>query len=491
MARVINIPDDQETIQAGIDAAEDGDTVLVQPGEYYESINFEGKAITVGSLYLTTRNEVYIDSTVFKDRIVGVRFDSREDENSIFTGFTIYNSSDQHGDWVGEIDIINSSPCINHIVVRGAKGQHTSGIFCRGESNPLISYVTIFDNNSGCWCGGGVKCYDSSSPILMNCTIANNGLESHGCYGLNVHGGNPILINCILWGNNKRQIIVFDTLTLLNCNVQWGLDSISIAENGHLIWDESNFSEDPLFVDLDNDDFCLTEDSPCIDAGDPESDLDPDGTQADMGAYYFHQRDIEVEADELQFDGVQTGTIDSVALVINNVGLTTLRITSMYIEPLETPFYIWWEREFQDIEPETSFTEWVKFAPDAEDEYNAMLTIASDDPDEEVVEVTLNGTALGVTDDEDHALSDFAITSAYPNPFNSETIISYSITQPGIVNLGIYDLSGREITSLYNGQRGVGEYSNTWNAKGIPTGVYVCRLSCNNQFRTEKLVVVR
>ena len=50
-----------------------------------------------------------------------------------------------------------------------------------------------------------------------------------------------------------------------------------------------NINADPLFTDLENGDYTLQEDSPCIDAGDPDSPWDPDGTIADMGAYYFHQ----------------------------------------------------------------------------------------------------------------------------------------------------------------------------------------------------------
>jgi len=53
--------------------------------------------------------------------------------------------------------------------------------------------------------------------------------------------------------------------------------------------DQNSITEDPLFVNLSEDDFHLTENSPCIDAGDPNSPLDPDGTIADIGAYYFDQ----------------------------------------------------------------------------------------------------------------------------------------------------------------------------------------------------------
>ena len=53
-ATVINIPADYATIQAGIDASSDGDTVLVQPGTYVENINFNGHNVVLGSLFLTT-----------------------------------------------------------------------------------------------------------------------------------------------------------------------------------------------------------------------------------------------------------------------------------------------------------------------------------------------------------------------------------------------------------------------------------------------------
>ena len=49
---IINVPADYTTIQSGINAAADTDTVLVQPGIYVENINYNGKLITVGSLFI-------------------------------------------------------------------------------------------------------------------------------------------------------------------------------------------------------------------------------------------------------------------------------------------------------------------------------------------------------------------------------------------------------------------------------------------------------
>ena len=87
-AATIRVPGDQPTIQAGIDAASDGDTVLVAPGTYFENIDFKGKGITVRS---SSGPEV----TVIDGNQTGqvVRFDSGETIDSIIEGFTITNGN--------------------------------------------------------------------------------------------------------------------------------------------------------------------------------------------------------------------------------------------------------------------------------------------------------------------------------------------------------------------------------------------------------------
>ena len=92
-ADTINIPDDYQTIQAGIDASSDADTVLVQPGTYYENINFNGKNIVLGSLFITTQDTSYISKTVIDGGKNGsvVTFESEEDSTAVLSGFTIQN----------------------------------------------------------------------------------------------------------------------------------------------------------------------------------------------------------------------------------------------------------------------------------------------------------------------------------------------------------------------------------------------------------------
>ena len=61
---IINVPADYSTIQQGIDAGQDGDTVLVQPGTYYENIDFNGNDVLLGSMFIMTGDTSYISSTI-------------------------------------------------------------------------------------------------------------------------------------------------------------------------------------------------------------------------------------------------------------------------------------------------------------------------------------------------------------------------------------------------------------------------------------------
>ena len=86
---VINVPGDYPTIQGALDAAQDGDIIEVGAGTYTENINYNGKNIVVGSLYLTTQDTSYISSTVIDGNHSGpvVTFMNEENRGCGANGF--------------------------------------------------------------------------------------------------------------------------------------------------------------------------------------------------------------------------------------------------------------------------------------------------------------------------------------------------------------------------------------------------------------------
>ena len=86
MAATIHVPDDHGTIQEAIDASADGDTVIVRPGTYEESIKFNGKAITVQS-------EQGPEVTIIDSGGRVVKFQNGEVRDSVLSGFTIRNGT--------------------------------------------------------------------------------------------------------------------------------------------------------------------------------------------------------------------------------------------------------------------------------------------------------------------------------------------------------------------------------------------------------------
>ncbi|MEW6512150.1 MAG: Ig-like domain-containing protein [Bacteroidota bacterium] len=91
----------------------------------------------------------------------------------------------------------------------------------------------------------------------------------------------------------------------------------------------------------------------------------------------------------------------------------------------------------------------------------------------------------------------YALHANYPNPFNPSTSIRYSLAQAGNVSLIVYDLLGREVSTLVQGHQPAGEFKVTWDARGVSSGVYLLRMSAvGDDGRTRfsavtKMVLVR
>jgi parallel beta-helix repeat protein len=325
-ADILNVPEDYPTIQEAINAAVDGDTVLVDNGTYTENINFLGKAITVISVNGP-------ESTVIDGNASGrvVTFNSGEGTSSVLSGFTITNGL---ADFGGGIYCYYSSPTITNCTISGNSADgYGGGIYCRGNSSPTITNCTISGNsaeemgggiycdesspvitnciisgNSATW-GGGICCDHNSSPIITNCTINDNSAKEGEGGGISCWDSSPTITNCTINGNSAGYdgggiCCAFNSSpTITNCTISgnladWNGGGISCEGNSSpsvvnsILWGDSpdeisvlssssiditysdieggwagvgNINADPLFVG--DGDYHLTADSPCIDAG--------------------------------------------------------------------------------------------------------------------------------------------------------------------------------------------------------------------------------
>ncbi len=169
-ATIIVIPGDYLTIQEGINASEDGDTVLVKPGIYEENIIFNIHRIVLASMFLTTGNPEYIEETIIdgtsSGRVVWIGGDS----TTVIIGFTIQNGYSSEG--AGIYSYGNAIISNNIIRYNESYGYYElgGGIFCN-YSNPIIRF-NVIANNSACW-GGGIA-LNNSSAIISNNIIRNN-----------------------------------------------------------------------------------------------------------------------------------------------------------------------------------------------------------------------------------------------------------------------------------------------------------------------------
>ncbi len=87
--------------------------------------------------------------------------------------------------------------------------------------------------------------------------------------------------------------------------------------------------------------------------------------------------------------------------------------------------------------------------------------------------------------------TDFALMENYPNPFNPMTTIEYEIQRSGFVNLSVFDIQGREVSSLVNGYQSLGWHTINWDGSGFSSGIYLYRLTMDNEIITRKMLLTK
>ena len=253
---------DYPTIQGGIDAANEGDVVIVERGVYRERISFVGKNISVCSV--DPNDWVVVSETIIESPDSGetVVFFGSEGADSMLHGFTITKGDTVIG---GGIEGFGSEATIDRCIISGNKvggpggGLHDcDGVISRciirdnvavsggamGGCDGRIINCVIY-NNTGTSSGGLHNC----DGEIINCTIVNNTGDSGG----GLYGCDGTVTNCIIRNNSEPELDENTAFVSFSC-FAGGVD-------------EGNIDVDPGFVDLPENNFRLGTDSVCIDVG--------------------------------------------------------------------------------------------------------------------------------------------------------------------------------------------------------------------------------
>ncbi|MCB0275519.1 MAG: SMP-30/gluconolactonase/LRE family protein [Calditrichaeota bacterium] len=103
----------------------------------------------------------------------------------------------------------------------------------------------------------------------------------------------------------------------------------------------------------------------------------------------------------------------------------------------------------------------------------------------------ISGIATGIHGDARPLPQGYRLQQNFPNPFNPETVIRYHLSQNARVSLRVFDLSGREVAVLADGEQGAGEHAVRFDGSAVASGVYFYRLESGASAETRKMVLLR
>ncbi len=196
---LILVPQSYPTIQAGINAAGIGDTVLVSSGVYNENINFNGKPIMVASQYLYSGDSIHIIQTIIDGNNSGpvVTFNAMETENSLLVGFTLRDGQSTYG---GGIYCANADPVLSNLIIKNCSADYGGGIYLY-ESNAYIWRVAL-TGNQATYYGGAISCDSYAYPGIYTTRIINNVAQYGG--GIHCYLSSPYIYDFEISDNNAE-----------------------------------------------------------------------------------------------------------------------------------------------------------------------------------------------------------------------------------------------------------------------------------------------
>jgi len=365
----------------------------------------------------------------------------------------------------------NEGVVIEDCIVSGNETDSDGGgIGFDEDVDAIVTRTSVVDNYASASNGGIVVL--NTNATINNVTVSRNASGNGG--GVGITNANVDITNSIVWENTGNEIN--GSASVIYSNIEGGHDG------------EGNIDADPLFTDANNGDYTLqAPDSPCIDAG--TADLNGDGTEditdyngsaPDMGAFestlpaptgfqYFLQSSSvmlwwDPSTDEnFQYFLLERSTDDQ---FVENV-VSNYLVSSFYTD--------------EDLEFNTLYFYRISSFSTGWSEYSATIAVVLE--------------ALDISNGNNLPLS-YKIHQNYPNPFNPTTQIKYDLPEDGVVNITIYDMMGRQISTLVSGQQTAGYNIVQWNATNtlgepVSAGLYLYTIHAGKFKQTRKMVLLK
>ncbi|HEX9655652.1 MAG TPA: T9SS type A sorting domain-containing protein [Bacteroidota bacterium] len=471
-ANVLNVPSANPTIQSAILAAQQGDTVLVAPGVYAENINFRGRNIVVASNFLLSgdRSDIYSTiinggSPVSADTASCVVINSGEDSTAMLVGFTLTAGAgtkwlDEHGAGTyvegGGVLIQYSSPTIrnNYITgnsaIRRPSGTTSAGggAIRIGDGRPYILNNVIV-NNSGMYGGGIVLNYTGA-------TIRNNIIAGNRVYpavsGAPTFGGGGLWIS-ENFGTSQK---IIENNTIVGNTVSGNGSSYAGRGGGALVASTHAIFRNNIIW----------------------NNTQTTGTQLGL----ILGGTAQATFNDIQGGFAGAGNIDADPRFVD---------TLSYLLQSSSPCIDAGDSASTYNDPEDSGSPGNAFFPAQGTVRNDIGTYGGQGSSllPEIVTSVRHGRWNGKPEG-------FLLYDNYPNPFNPQTIIRFSLNAKGFVTLKIFDLLGREMKTLVEQNLEAGDYNRLFNGTQLASGSYFYRLSIAGEQRqltsvTKKMIFLR
>jgi len=138
----------------------------------------------------------------------------------------------------------------------------------------------------------------------------------------------------------------------------------------------------------------------------------------------------------------------------------------------------------------------VKIFPPMEGTYSADIMIISDDPDNQLSTIVATAIVLPTSADDNVAALVTALKGIYPNPFNPETTVAFSIKQDSKVSVDIYNVLGQKVKTLVNTNLKAGNHTYRWDGKdnnnrSVTSGIYFLKMKAGSYSTTSKMVLMK